>query len=64
MYHLDTIVLIVEGPSHHPPPAHYYLYVAYCVYANRTQAKKIILILCDFLVKVVTRSIKIHYEKF
>ena len=33
----------------------------YRVYANRMQGQKIITIL-DFLVKVVTRSIRIHYE--
>ena len=39
----------------------------YHVYANRMQAKKIITILkfTQFSgIKVVTRSIKIHYEKF
>ena len=37
---------------------------AYRVYSNRTQAKKIITILtfARFLVKVVSRYLKIHYE--
>ena len=35
----------------------------YHVYANRMQAQKIIH-LHDFLVKVVSRYIKIHYEKY
>ena len=36
---------------------------SYCVYANRTQAKKIITILNFARSSVITRSIKIHYEK-
>ena len=38
----------------------------YRVYANRMQAKKVLTILnfVRFFVKVVTHSIKIHYEKF
>ena len=38
-----------------------YMYPRYRVYANRTQAKKYIMI--DFLVKVVILYIKIHCEK-
>ena len=41
------------------------MYSEYRVYANRTQANKVVTILnfVQVFVKVVTHSIKIHYEK-